>query len=221
MSMMYSTMDMWGVFLFGLPLVVVHYSFKLFLDIKMTYKHTIAALTKAIQVEDSNQQSHSERVAALAIDIAKEMGFHGDRLEALGYAALLHDIGKLGLDVDSFDALLDSQDINDSIAPHAQIGAEILEQVGFLRKYADVVRKHHLPFESRRNVDLEHPLEARIIAVANYFDQLTQTPLAARRMSANQAVARIKREAHQFDPQAVRALISVLRRHEKLIVTVA
>lgn len=219
MSMMYPSMGMWGVFIFGLPLIVVHYSFKLFLDIKNTYKHTISALTRALQVENHDQQSHSERVASLSIDIGRELGLHGERLEILGYAAMLHDIGKLGLDVDSFDALLDSQQMNPEIAPHAQIGAEILEQVEFLKQYADVVRKHHMPYVSHRSVDFDHPLEARIIAVANYFDQLTYTPIAARRLSTNQAVARIKKEAFQFDPKVLRALVGVLKRQQRLIVT--
>ena len=221
MAMMYPSMGMWGVWLFGLPLIVVHYSFKLFLDIKNTYKHTISALTRAIQVEDHDQRSHSERVADLAVDIGKELGLHGEKLESLGYAAMLHDIGKLGLDVDSFDVLLDSREMNPEIAPHAQIGAEILEQVEFLKQYADVVRKHHLAFVSHRAVNQEHPVEARIIAVANYFDQLTQTRIAERRLSTNQAVARIKKEAFQFDPKVLRALINVLRRQQRLIVTTA
>lgn len=221
MSMMYPSMNMWGVFLFGLPLIVVHYSFKLFLDIKNTYKHTISALTRAIQVEDHDQQSHSERVADLAVDVGRELGLHGERLESLGYEAMLHDIGKLGLDVDSFDILLDSRGMNPEIAPHAQIGAEILEQVAFLKQYSDVVRKHHLPYVSHRAVDQDHPLEARIIAVANYFDQLTQTRIAEKRLSTNQAVARIKKEAFQFDPKVLRALIGVLKRQQRLIVTTA
>jgi putative nucleotidyltransferase with HDIG domain len=218
MSMMYSSMGMWGVFLFGLPLIVIHYSFQLYLDIKNTYRHTISALTRAIQVEDLDQRSHSERVADLAVDIGRELGFHGEKLEELGYAALLHDIGKLGLDIDSFDALLD-QRRNTDTPPHAEIGAEILEQVEFLKRFAQIVRQHHLAFVNRRNVDLEHPIEARIIALANYFDQLTQTPLAQSRLSPNQAVARLKREADRFDPKVFRALISVLKHQQRLIVT--
>src|SRR3989304_6767011 len=134
---------------------------------------------------------------------------------------MLHDIGKLGLDVDSFDILLDSRDMNPDLAPHAQIGAEILEQVEFLKQYSDVVRKHHLPFVSHRSVDQDHPVEARIIAVANYFDQLTQTRIAERRLSTNQAVARIKKDSFQFDPKVLRALINVLRRQQRLIVATA
>ncbi|HEB13336.1 MAG TPA: HD domain-containing protein [Actinobacteria bacterium] len=218
-SMMYPSMGIWSILIFGLPLIVVHYSFKLFLDIKNTYKHTIAALTRAIQVEDYHHKSHSERVADLAVDIGREMGLYGDKLEKLGYAAMLHDIGKLGLDIDSFDAALDSRNMNENEVPHAQIGAEILEQVEFLKEYADVVRKHHLPFANKRNINHDHPPAARIIAVANYFDLITQTPLAERRLTPNQAVARLKKEALQFDPKVMRALINVLKRQHRLIVT--
>ncbi len=218
MSIMYPSMELWGVFLFGLPLVVVHYSFELFLSIKSTYRHTISALTRAIQMEDYDQRSHSERVADLAIDIGRELGFHGERLESLGYASLLHDVGKLGLDVDSFDAILDSQGMSENVAPHAQIGAEILEQVKFLEQFADIVRKHHLPFSASPDVDRRHPIEARIIALANYFDQLTQVPLAESRLSPNQAIARIKREAMSFDPKVIRALVSVLKRQQRFTV---
>ncbi len=218
MSIMYPSMELWGVFLFGLPLVVVHYSFELVLSIKNTYRHTISALTRAIQVEDYHQRSHSERVADLSINIGRELGFHGERLESLGYAALLHDIGKLGLDIDSFDALLDSKRADDGIVPHAQIGAEILEQVEFLEQFADIVRKHHLPYRGGPDADRRHPLEARIVALANYFDQLTQTALAERRLTSNQAVARIKKESFNFDPKVIRALINVLKRQQRLVV---
>ncbi len=218
-SMMYPSMGIWSLVVFGLPLIVVHYSFKLFLDIKNTYKHTISALTRAIQVEDYHHKSHSERVADLSVDIGREMGLYGDTLERLGYAAMLHDIGKLGLDIDSFDAALDSRGMNKDVVPHAQIGAEILEQVDFLKEYADAVRKHHMPYSNKRSIDSEHPREARIIAVANYFDQITQTPIAERRLTPNQAVARLKKEALQFDPKVLRALINVLRRQHKLILT--
>ncbi len=73
MSMMYPSMGLWSIVIFGLPLVVVYYSFEQLLNIKNTYQHTIAALTRAIQVEDYSSRSHSERVADLSIDIGREV----------------------------------------------------------------------------------------------------------------------------------------------------
>lgn len=218
-ALMYHSMGIYTLILFVIPLIVVRYSFRLLLDIKNTYRHTIAALARIIEVEDPNQRSHSERVADLATDIAKEMGMIGDRLEAVTYAALLHDIGKLGLDAGSFDSFLDTKEMSENEIPHALIGAEILEQVEFLKPFAAIVAKHHVPFTpDRRNVDIEHPPESRIIAVANYYDQLTLAREVSQRLTPNQAVAKIKKEAFQFDPKAVRSLINVLKRQGKLIV---
>lgn len=218
-AMMYPSMGFYSLLIFTALLVVVRYSFRLFLDIKDTYRHSIAALCRIIEVEDPNQHSHSERVADLATEIAMEMRLTGRRLEAVNYAALLHDIGRLGLAADSFDAYLDTDGITKKQAPHAIIGAEILEQVKFLRPFAKIVSKHHLPYQANhRHNDIDHPLEARIITVANYYDQLTLGREASQRLTPNQAVAKIKKDAFQFDPKAIRSLIRVLKKKNKLIV---
>lgn len=217
-ALMFFSMGVYTLVLFIIPLLVVRYSFKLFLDIKDTYHQTIAALSRVIEVEDPHQSSHSERVAEMSTSIARELGLAGNRLEAVSYAALLHDIGRLGLDADSFDSYLDTDDITDEQIPHALIGAEILEQVEFLAPFASIVANHHVPFSpNKRQLDSEHPLESRIIAVANYYDRLTATREITRRLTPNQAVAKIKKEAFQFDPKVVRSLIGVLRRQGKLI----
>lgn len=147
------------------------------------------------------------------------MKLTGNRLEAVNYAALLHDIGKLGLETGSFDAYLDSDGITQQQIPHAMIGAEILEQVKFLRPFAKIVLKHHLSYEpNRRHNDIDHPLEARIITVANYYDQLTLGREVSQRLTPHQAIAKIKKDAFQFDPKAVRSLVSVLKKKGRLIV---
>jgi len=218
-ALIYPSMGFYSLLIFSALLVVVRYSFRLFLDIKDTYRHTIAALCRIIEVEDPSQRGHSERVADLATDIAMEMRLTGNRLEAVGYAALLHDIGRLGLEEGSFDDYLDTDGITQKQLPHALIGAEMLEQVKFLRPFAKIVSKHHLPYEpNRRHNDIDHPLEARIITVANYYDQLTLGREASQRLTPNQAIAKIKKDAFQFDPKAIRSLITVLKKKRKLIV---
>ena len=217
-ALMNSSMGVYTLLLFTIPLLALRYSFKLLVEIKDTYRHTIAALSRAIEAEDPEQRSHSERVADLSTNIAKELGLIGERLEAVSYSALLHDIGRLGLDRDSFDSFLDTDEITDDEIPHALIGAEILEQVEFLAPFAPIVAKHHIPYSpNSRLTESEHPIESRIIAVADYFDNLTTNSDVASRLTPNQAVARIKKESFQFDPKVVRSLISVLRRQGKLI----
>ena len=217
-ALMYFSMGVYTLILFTIPLLAVRYSFKQFIDIKDTYRHTIAALSRVIEAEDPQKRSHSERVADISTNIAKELGLIGDRLEAVSYSALLHDIGRLGLDEDSFDSYLDTDEITDDQIPHALIGAEILEQVEFLAPFAPIVAKHHIPYSpDSRLIESDHPTESRIIAVANYYDKLTADSDVSSRLTPNQAVARIKKESFQFDPKVVRSLINVLKRQGKLI----
>lgn len=210
--LMYKPLKFYSFFLFSTPLLAVHYTFSNFLKIKETYRNTLRALSRTIQIEDPLQEGHSERVMDLAIDIGREMGLYGESLEKLGYAALLHDIGKLGLDVNSFDYLLDSEKITEEVVPHAQIGYETLKQVKFLEPYANIIRYHHVPYVYRRNLDVVLPLESRIIAVADYFDLLVNSPLLEKRMSLRQALNKVKKDSFMFDPKVIRALVAVVRR---------
>lgn len=216
--LMYQPLKLYSFLLFSTPLLAVHYAFSNFLKIKETYRNTLRALTRAIQIEDPLQEGHSERVMDLAIDIGREMGLYGENLEKLGYAALLHDIGKLGLDINSFDYLLDSEKITEEVVPHAQIGYETLKQVKFLEPYANIIRYHHVPYVYRRNLDVVLPLESRIIAVADYFDLLVNSPLLEKRMSLRQALNKVKKDAFMFDPKVIRALVAVVRRKKRLAI---
>ena len=217
LSIMYKGMGYWGMLLFFLPLMVTRISFKSFLDIRKIYRKTIEALSNAIEAQNSNRSGHGKRVANYSVDIAKEIGVRGRELELIGYAALLHDIGMLGVDEDSLDHLLEQVSAQSGEAPHALIGAEVVEQVDFLRDAADMVRTHHYPIDRLKRPD-DIPLGARIINVASRFDKLTKTDMLDERLTAYQAVSRIKKEqGMRFDPKVVRALITTLRKQGKLM----
>ncbi|MDI6716372.1 MAG: HD domain-containing protein [Actinomycetota bacterium] len=217
LAVMYGGMKYWSLILFFLPLLVTRLSFKSFLDIRNVYRKTIEALANAIEAQNPSRHGHGRRVANYAIDIAKELGIHGRDLELIGYAALLHDIGMLGVDEDSLDHLLEQASTRDGAAPHALIGAEIVEQVDFLKDAADMIRKHHYPVKRKRASE-KIPIGARIINVASYFDKLTKTDIPDERLTAYQAISRIKKEQGiTFDPRVVRALISVMRKQGKLM----
>jgi len=217
LAIMYGGMAYWGLLIFFVPLLVTRLSFKSFLDIRRVYRKTIEALANTIEAQNPRRRGHGQRVASYSVDIGKEMGVHGRDLELIGYAALLHDIGMLGVDEDSLDHLLEQASAQSGEAPHAIIGAEIIEEVDFLKDAADMVRKHHFPIDKVGSPS-ELSLGARIINVASSFDKFTRADNPDERLTAYQAITRIKKDqAIVYDPKVVRSLINVLRKQGKLM----
>lgn len=198
LALLYRTMGLWSALFFFLPLGVTRHSFKLFMNIRKVYTNTIKALANAIEAQNPERRGHAERVTELAIAIGRELGFHGKGLELLGHAALLHDIGMLGLE----------EEVDGELVDHAAVGAEIVEQVEFIKEAADVVRTHHSPYDPERV-----PIEARVISVASRYDELTEGVAVKGRLSPKQAVDVIREDQGLlYDPKVVRALRSVLRK---------
>lgn len=216
MALMYDSMKIWSIVLFFMPLLVTRHSFKLYLNIRKTYNNTIKALASAIEAQDPLKRGHAERVADLSVDMARIIGLRGRDLEVINNAALLHDIGSIGVDEESLDSLFDKvTSENEGEVAHAKIGADILEQVDYLKDCSDIVRKHHMPYrsENKRSKTSELvPLSARIVNVASYYDELTRTREPDEKLNPREAIARIKKDrGFLFDPRAVRALMHVAR----------
>lgn len=222
MVLIYRVMNFWGIFLFFLPLLVTRHSFKLYVDIKRTYQNTISALASAIETQNPRRKGHARRVARYAIDIARELGLRGEQLELVGYSALLHDIGKLGREEGELDAFLEDDQIGftNGDVVHAVKGAEILEQVDYLKGISEVIRKHHAPYVRTKNQEgRKIPLAARIINVASYYDDLMHVQEDDEKVTPRQAVIELKKEQGiRFDPRVVRAFTNVLRRQGKLVI---
>ncbi len=225
MALMYDSMKIWSIVLFFLPLLVTRHSFKLFLDIRETYNNTMKALATAIETQSSKRPGYTEKVADLSVDVARLMGIRGKDLEIINNAALLHDIGKIGVDEESLDSLLDTATgENEGEVLHASIGGDILEQVDYLKDCSDIVRKHHVSYKSedkRSRASELIPLGARIINVADHYYELTYLREPEERLSSREAVARIKSERGLlFDPKVVRALMNALRFRGSLLMMI-
>lgn len=221
MALMYKLMSFWGILLFFLPLLVTRHSFKLYMDIKQTYQSTISALAAAIEAQDPRKKGHARRVARHSLSIGRELGLRGRQLEMLGYAAFLHDIGKLGSEEGDLNGFLEDQglDFEDEEEVHAAKGADILEQVDHLKGISDVVRKHHTPYNLTKNGNGKKiPLGARIINVASYYDDVAHMQENGQN-TPRQAIDKLKAEQGvRFDPRVVRAFTTVLRRQGKLVI---
>jgi putative nucleotidyltransferase with HDIG domain len=143
------------------------------------YLDSIAeAFGQVIDAKSPFTAGHSRRVGELAADIAAVMGFDPDRQRWVRRAALLHDIGKLGVS----NAILDKPAALDSaeweiMRSHASHTREILHRIGALADIADVAAAHHERLDGRgyplglSNREIQR--ETRIITVCDYFDALT------------------------------------------------
>jgi putative nucleotidyltransferase with HDIG domain len=176
-----------------------------------TYFAAIEALARAIDARDPYTYGHSARVAAFSLEIADELGFPQDKREGLRRSALLHDIGKIGIEdhiLRKAGALnyLEAKQMRE----HPVIGHQMLKDVPFLHSSLSGIRHHHERWDGTGYPDTlggeTIPLQVRILSVADVFDALTSDRPYRQAMSVAEATELIEREAgRQFDPAVVAA----------------
>ena len=173
---------------------------------------TIKALALAIEAKEQSTQGHLERLWAYSMEIGRAMSLSGEELEALGAAALLHDIGKLAIpeQIINKPGRLTPEEF-EKMKIHPLIGAEILSHVNFPFPVVPIVEAHHerwdgagYPF-GRKGEDI--PLGARILAVLDCLDALCSERQYRRAFSMTEAMEQVASLADtQFDPAVVAAL---------------
>ena len=143
-ALLYAKSGVWTIALFIIPLFLARHSFQLYVDMREAHINTVAALTSALDASDPFTHGHSFRVSRYALIIGRVMGMSSRNLEMLEYAALLHDIGKIAI---QNDVLLKVGPLTEeewqSLRAHPNIGADIVEQLKFLKEAADIIRAHH------------------------------------------------------------------------------
>jgi HD-GYP domain-containing protein (c-di-GMP phosphodiesterase class II) len=188
------------------------------LSLRRAHKDTIAALSRSMEAKDLYTGSHTERVAAVAVGIARRLGFRDEELEAIEIGALLHDIGKIGIpeDVLRKPGKLD-EDEWELIKTHPVISDYILSELELHPFVRQCARSSHERIDGTGYPDALSgeaiPLPARIVLVADALDALTSTrPYRAARPILG-ALAEIR--AHtgtQFCPHVVAALEELWRK---------
>jgi putative nucleotidyltransferase with HDIG domain len=176
-----------------------------------TYFAAIEALARAIDARDPYTYGHSARVAAFSLEIADELGFPKEKREGLRRAALLHDIGKIGIE----DHILRKAGAlnyveTKQMRQHPVIGHQMLKDVPFLHSSLSGIRHHHERWDGTGYPDTlggeSIPLQVRILSVADVFDALTSDRPYRAAMSIVEAMELITGEAgRQFDPAVVAA----------------
>lgn len=159
-------MRWWAVPLALLPYAFSHLAFVRYNNTRITYGQTIRALAQIPEVAGLATPGHSERTAAVAVAIARDIGMHPDEVSELEYAALMHDIGRITLNE---PAILRAGYTDEDLA---RWGAQIISEAPFLEKVGELVREQHRPYRSiGEERDETVPLASKIIKVASAYDQ--------------------------------------------------
>ena len=185
----------------------------LYQELKQTFYHTVQALAETLDKRDPYTGGHTRRVMEYSLAIGREMGLAGGILENLKLAAILHDIGKIGIR----DRILLKQEglsieETETMHRHSEYGADILEHVEQLKEVIPAVRSHHEKIDGSGYPDHlkgeDIPLIARIIAVADTFDAMTTDRPYQKAMSHEEALRKMKRnEGTQLDTEIVEKFI--------------
>jgi putative nucleotidyltransferase with HDIG domain len=201
------------------PLFAARWAFVQYGDEQRAHERTLSALVAAVETKDLHARGHSERVALLCDLMAGSLSLSHQDTQALRFAGMLHDIGKLGIPTRVLRRAdgLSGADLA-SITTHATRGVEMVRDIEFLGASLEAILHHHERMDGRgypaglRGKDI--PLFARIIAVADAFDSLTTSRSRRDAHTVEEAVAELRRRAGaQFDPSIVGALERGLARH--------
>jgi len=200
------------------PLLVARWAMAQFADQQRAHSATLAALCQAVETKDFYTRGHSERVSRGSAMIAREIGMRPERVEAVSFAGMLHDVGKLGVPTKVLQkAGRLTEEEYAAIQLHPMRGLEIVREIGFLNEALTGIMHHHERMDGRGYpmgfAGDEIPQFARVIAVADAFDSMTSTRSYRQARRLGDAVSELRKGAgSQFDPKMVEAFVSALSR---------
>lgn len=194
---------------------------QLYEELQDYFADTIRALVAAVEAKDTYTYGHSARVTRYSLMIGKELDINPVDLRRLEYLALLHDVGKIGIDEKILRKAgrLDEQEWA-VIRNHSAIGGGIIKPIKFLPKGERIIRHHHERFNGTGYPDglsgESIPLFSRIIAVADSFDAMTTLRPYRQTLKTSEAIDELRRCAgEQFDPRLVDVFVKTYSKEEK------
>ena len=177
--------------------------------------NTIYALAATLEARDKYTYGHSRRVSRYAVSLAEALNLLPERVALVSAAALLHDIGKVGIPdnvLNKTEKLLDDE--WDLLKQHPRLSATIVGHVPSLSACLAAVRHHHENWDGKGYpgglIGEAIPLEARILAVTDAFEAMISERPYRQALSFKQAIAELEKcSGSQFDPVMVRAFIPI------------
>jgi len=200
------------------PLFVARWAVAQFAAQQRAYEATVSALCQAVETKDFYTRGHSERVSRGSVMIAREIGMHSERVEAIRYAGMLHDVGKLGVPTKVLQKTGKlTEEEYAAIQLHPMRGLDIVREIGFLDEALAGIMHHHERIDGRGYpmglAGDEIPEFARVLAVADAFDSMTSTRSYRGARPIHEAVAELRKwSGTQFDPAFVDAFVAAIKR---------
>jgi hypothetical protein len=200
------------------PVFVARWAVTQFAAQQRAYEATVSALCQAVETKDFYTRGHSERVSRGSVMIATEIGMRTDRVAAIRYAGMLHDVGKLGVPTSVLQkrsALTDDEYA--AIQLHPMRGLDIVREIGFLDEALAGIMHHHERIDGKGYpmglAGDEIPEFARVLAVADAFDAMTSTRSYRGPRPVPEAVTELRKCAgSQFDLAFVDAFVTAIER---------
>ena len=187
---------------------------------KQNIIESIHAFAKTIELRDHYTGRHAESTVRYATAIAKALDLSSDELENVRQAAVLHDLGKVGIS----DKILHkksklTEKEFDEIKKHPQIAADIIRPIQFMHDIVPLVLYHHERWDGKgypAGLKAEEiPIGARIIAIADVYQALTSNRPYRKAFSRNKALQIIKEGAgNQFDPRIVELFVKYIKKEK-------
>ena len=184
--------------------------------LRMT-NESLETVAATIDAKNLYLKGHSKRVAEYSREVAGRMGMSEDDCQAVYFAGLLHDIGKIGIPnsiLDKQQKLTDEE--YDVIKRHCSLGSEILKSMSAVPELAQVARWHHERYDGSGYPDglkgEEIPIFARIISVCDTYDAMSSERSYRKPLLREEIIGQlVKCRGIQFDPKVVDAMLTTLQ----------
>ncbi len=178
------------------------------------YLDTVTALAAAMEAKDHYTADHAESMAGMAITVGRYLGLSDEDLRTLRFAAVLHDIGKIGIPgaILNKPGRLTDEEFG-RMAEHSTIGERIISHIDYLSAIGKIIRWAHERWDGAGYPDRiagdEIPLASRILLVCDAFHAMTSDRPYRQALPVDQALAELRQNAgSQFDPQVVDAFLA-------------
>lgn len=207
--------------IFGNYVAVSIQNAMLFARLERSYIESLLALVKATEAKDPSLKGHSQRVSELAVKLAQKLSLSEEEIKNIRYAALLHDVGKIGIKeyiLEKPDAL--SREEMEVMKEHIKIGEEILKPIAFLRDVIPLIRYHHENYDGTGYPEglkgEEIPLGAQIISICDVYDAISQERTYSEGKTLEETLEMIRNlSGKKFSPFIVKKFIEMIEEEKK------